>query len=114
MDDLCQLPAHELVRLMTTGSVSCSEVARAHLARIEAVNPMLNALVEAADPVRYLQLADHADSVAAQGDSLGTSADGLPIGVQVVARPWQDATALAVAGHLEKVFGGWQPPPVWC
>jgi len=42
----------------------------------------------------------------------GTSADGLPIGVQVVARPWQDATALAVAGHLEKVFGGWQPPPV--
>jgi len=32
----------------------------------------------------------------------GTSADGLPIGVQVVARPWQDATALAVAGHLER------------
>ena len=43
----------------------------------------------------------------------GTSHDGLPIGVQVVARPWQDATALAVAGHLEKVFGGWEPPPVW-
>jgi amidase len=41
----------------------------------------------------------------------GTSGDGLPIGVQVVARPWQDATALAVAGHLEKVFGGWRPPP---
>jgi amidase len=43
----------------------------------------------------------------------GTSESGLPIGVQVVARPWQDATALAVAGHLERVFGGWQPPPVW-
>jgi amidase len=42
----------------------------------------------------------------------GTSPDGLPIGVQVVARPWQDATALAVAGHLETVFGGWRPPPV--
>jgi amidase len=41
----------------------------------------------------------------------GTSSDGLPIGVQVVARPWQDATALAVVGHLEKVFGGWQAPP---
>jgi amidase len=27
----------------------------------------------------------------------GTSRDGLPIGVQIVARPWQDATALAVA-----------------
>jgi amidase len=44
----------------------------------------------------------------------GTSRDGLPIGVQIVARPWQDATALAVARHLEKVFGGWQPPPLWC
>jgi amidase len=42
----------------------------------------------------------------------GTSRDGLPIGVQVVARPWQDVTALAVAGHLEMVFGGWQPPPL--
>ncbi|MGV0873612.1 amidase family protein [Mycolicibacterium sp. XJ879] len=42
----------------------------------------------------------------------GTSKHGLPIGVQVVARPWQDATALAVAGHLEKVFGGWRSPPM--
>ena len=41
----------------------------------------------------------------------GTSGEGLPIGVQIVARPWQDATALAVAGHLESVFGGWRPPP---
>lgn len=24
---------------------------------------------------------------------------------------WEDATALAVAGHLERVFGGWQAPP---
>jgi len=36
----------------------------------------------------------------------------LPIGVQIAARPWQDATALAVATHLERVFGGWQPPPL--
>jgi amidase len=42
----------------------------------------------------------------------GTSNEGLPVGVQVVARPWRDATALAVAGHLENVFGGWRPPTV--
>jgi amidase len=42
----------------------------------------------------------------------GTSDEGLPIGVQVVARPWEDATALAVAGHLETVFGGWRPAPM--
>lgn len=40
----------------------------------------------------------------------GTSANGLPINVQVAAKRWQDHTALAVAGHLEKMLGGYQPP----
>lgn len=38
----------------------------------------------------------------------GTSEDGMPIGVQVVARPWRDDVALAVAAYLEKELGGWQ------
>jgi amidase len=40
----------------------------------------------------------------------GTSPEGLPIGVQVVARPWRDDVALAVAQHIESVTGGWQRP----
>ena len=47
MTDLCHLPAHELVRLMSSGTVSC-----------------------------------------------------------------RDVIALAVAAHLEKVFGGWRPPSI--
>ena len=42
----------------------------------------------------------------------GTSTEGLPIGVQIVARPWREDVALAVAQYLETNFGGWQPPPV--
>ena len=42
----------------------------------------------------------------------GTSPEGLPIGVQVVARPWREDVALAVAQYLEKTFGGWQSPPI--
>jgi amidase len=42
----------------------------------------------------------------------GASAEGLPIGVQIVARPWREDVALAVAQHLETVLGGWQPPPL--
>src|SRR5439155_10672212 len=38
----------------------------------------------------------------------GTSAEGLPIGVQVVARPWREDVALAVAGVVEAASGGWQ------
>lgn len=42
----------------------------------------------------------------------GTSAEGLPIGVQVVARPWREDVAIAVAQHVESAFGGWQRPPL--
>jgi amidase len=35
----------------------------------------------------------------------------LPIGVQVVAGPWQDHVALAAAAIVERALGGWQPPP---
>jgi amidase len=40
----------------------------------------------------------------------GSSPEGLPIGVQVVGRPWRDDVVLAVAAFLEKRLGGWQPP----
>jgi amidase len=40
----------------------------------------------------------------------GTSPEGLPIGVQVVARPWREDVALAVAGRLETMTGGFVEP----
>lgn len=40
---------------------------------------------------------------------VGTSSDGLPIGAQVVGRPWREDVCLAVAGHLEAALGGWRP-----
>ena len=42
----------------------------------------------------------------------GTSQEGLPIGVQVVARPWREDVALALAQQLETALGGWQRPPL--
>jgi amidase len=43
---------------------------------------------------------------------VGTSPEGLPLGVQLVARPWREDVALAVARRLEEHFGGWQPPEI--
>jgi amidase len=40
----------------------------------------------------------------------GTTRDGLPIGVQLVARPWQEHVALAAALEIERAVGGWRPP----
>ena len=42
----------------------------------------------------------------------GTSAEGLPVGVQLVARPWREDVALALARVVEASSGGWQRPPV--
>lgn len=42
----------------------------------------------------------------------GSSKDGLPIGLQIVARPWREDVALAVAGVLEKELGGYQSPSI--
>ncbi len=42
----------------------------------------------------------------------GTSPEGLPIGLQIVARPWREDVALAVAQHLESELGGWQQPSI--
>lgn len=40
----------------------------------------------------------------------GESTEGLPIGVQVVARRWREDVALTIAERLEKIFGGWKAP----
>ena len=40
----------------------------------------------------------------------GTSPEGLPIGVQLVAGPWREDVALAAARVVEAASGGWQPP----
>ncbi|MEX2029564.1 MAG: amidase [Anaerolineales bacterium] len=43
----------------------------------------------------------------------GTSATGLPVGVQVAARPWSENIVLALAQQIENELGGWQAPPLW-
>jgi amidase len=42
---------------------------------------------------------------------LGTSPEGLPIGVQVIGRPHEEEFVLAVAERIEQARGPWQPPP---
>jgi Asp-tRNA(Asn)/Glu-tRNA(Gln) amidotransferase A subunit family amidase len=43
---------------------------------------------------------------------VGSSPEGLPIGVQIVGRPWEEEHVLAVAGVLEKECGAWRRPPI--
>jgi amidase len=40
----------------------------------------------------------------------GTSPEGLPVGVQLVAPPWREDVALAAARVVESASGGYRPP----
>jgi Asp-tRNA(Asn)/Glu-tRNA(Gln) amidotransferase A subunit family amidase len=43
---------------------------------------------------------------------VGKSPEGLPIGVQIVAHPWEEEIVLSVAAALEEQCGGWRRPPI--
>jgi amidase len=62
------------------------------------------------DAVRYTQWFN-ALAMPAAVVPVGSSPEGLPIGVQVVARPFEDETALGVAGCVDAAFG-YCPPAI--
>jgi Asp-tRNA(Asn)/Glu-tRNA(Gln) amidotransferase A subunit family amidase len=56
-------------------------------------------------------LGNPAAAVPVSHSSAGES-KGLPIGVQIVGRPWEDEQVLAVAAALEKECAAWRIPPI--
>jgi Asp-tRNA(Asn)/Glu-tRNA(Gln) amidotransferase A subunit family amidase len=40
------------------------------------------------------------------------SPEGLPIGVQVIGRPFEEEVVLAVADQIERAVGGYVRPPI--
>jgi amidase len=75
--DLCFLPAREMAALVRTGRVSAVELVQAHLDRIEAVDPVVNAVVTLV-PERALTEAARADRAVREGRPLG-ALHGLPL-----------------------------------
>jgi amidase len=75
--ELCFLPAVELARLIRAREISCLEVMETHLARIERVNPQVNAIVTLL-PEAALEAARAADAALARGEAPGVL-HGLPV-----------------------------------
>jgi amidase len=67
-------------------------------------------VVEYLDAVRHTQWFNTLAAPAAV-IPVGRSPEGLPIGVQIVARPFEDETALGVAEVVDAAFG-YRPPPM--
>jgi amidase len=81
-EGLCALSAREQARLVRTRAVSSRELVEAHLDRIAAVNPALNAIVTL-DPEAALAGAGEADRALARGAQPGPL-HGLPIAIKDV------------------------------
>ena len=75
--DLCAWPATELARAIAARAISAVEVMDAHLARIDHVNPAVNAVVTLL-PDAARRGAEEADAAVARGDALGPL-HGLPV-----------------------------------
>jgi amidase len=69
-EELWRKSARELAGLIASGDVSSRQVVEAHLARIDAVNPRLNAIVRRLDD-EALAAADRADAARRDGRTLG-------------------------------------------
>jgi Asp-tRNA(Asn)/Glu-tRNA(Gln) amidotransferase A subunit family amidase len=67
--------------------------------------------------VHYLDAWSYADFFNLLGNPAAVvpvshSFEGLPIGVQIVGRPWEEEQVLSVAAALEKQGGAWKRPPI--
>lgn len=81
MEDLWRLSAKDIAALIKSGKVSAKEAASAALARLDAVNPKINAVVDHR-PADVLAQAEAIDAAIARGEDLGPLA-GVPVTVKV-------------------------------
>lgn len=79
--ELWQLDATELAHLIRSGRASAREAVQSALARLDAVNPAINAVVRRMDD-EALAAADAADAARARGDALGPL-HGVPVTTKV-------------------------------
>ena len=77
MSNLTDLSAGELVALVARGEASCVEVVEAHLDRIDALNPRVNAIVGLRDRAAVLAEAAERDRATTPGPLHGLLGDGV-------------------------------------
>ena len=101
MDDgsLTTLSATRMAQLIARRELSAVELVRAHLERIQALNPTLNAFVSV-DTEGALRQARVADAAVLRGDAIGPL-HGIPVSIKssvaVAGMPWETGSPFRVA-----------------
>jgi aspartyl-tRNA(Asn)/glutamyl-tRNA(Gln) amidotransferase subunit A len=101
--DLTRMTAAELGRAIAAGELTATEVAQAHLARIEAVDPRVRAFLHV-DAEGALAAARTVDRALSSGDRLGPLA-GVPVAVKDIMTTRGVPTTCG-----SRILEGWKPP----
>ena len=101
MQDLWRLSATELAGLIKSKRVSAKEAAEAGLARLDAVNPVINAVVDHR-PDDVLAQAVAIDAAIARGEAVGPLA-GVPVTIKVNVDQRGHATTNGVAAFRDVI-----------
>jgi amidase len=118
LDDEPPKPSAELTKLLEH-----VDVARAALHRFMRDVDVLVSPAGPKPPFRHDEASDTAQNVDTYCEAHNLSgypslivpggfADGFPIGVQVVAKPWREDIAFAAGRVIEEALGGFRPPPI--
>ncbi|MBX6764413.1 MAG: amidase family protein [Rubrobacteraceae bacterium] len=100
-DELWRWSAVEIARGVRTRQISSREAVESCLARIEEVNPRLNALVEVS-PEEALEMADAADRAVASGEEIGPL-HGVPVSIKVNSDQAGHATTNGVVAFKDNI-----------
>jgi amidase len=106
----------DLLRAKTLEEMSVYPVLLCPVASVPAFRHGEREWIVDGQPVKYLdawRYTEWFNALAAPAAvvPVGRSPEGLPIGVQIVARPFQDEIVLGVAAIVDEAFG-YQPPPL--
>ena len=76
--EICFMPATEMVQRIRARELTCREVMKAHLAQIDRINPVVNAIVTQIPRQELLAKAQAADEDLVNGKTVGPL-HGLPV-----------------------------------
>ncbi|MFE4837013.1 amidase [Arthrobacter sp. NPDC056691] len=105
----------DAIRAQVLGFMEQHNILLLPVASVPAADPRTATFNISGKDIRWTELGSCCRAISILGFPVavvpcGLSSEGLPVGVQVVGRPYRDREVLAVAAALEREFGRFSPP----
>jgi Asp-tRNA(Asn)/Glu-tRNA(Gln) amidotransferase A subunit family amidase len=106
----------DAIRTQVLGFMEAHNILLLPVASVPASDPRIGSFTVNGKDVPWTELGSCCRAISVLGFPVavvpcGLSDEGLPVGIQVVGRPYRDREVLAVAAALERAFGRFSPPP---